>query len=103
MGSHTAIIFLQNFYEKRLLNEVRLKYVSKYTGWPKITYSCSIKREMYNKRGFFKNEICLDCQCANLNFDILVLIFGCHLAYECLKSHKCFENCPKWGKQSLSM
>ena len=43
-------------------------------------YSCLIKREVYNKGGFFKNEICFDYQRANLNFDILVLIFGCHLA-----------------------
>ena len=43
-------------------------------------YSSLIKHEMHNKRGFFKNEICLDCQRADLNFDIMVLIFGCHLA-----------------------
>ena len=38
-----------------------------YTGWPK-KYSCLIKREMHNKRGFFENEICLDCKWANLKF-----------------------------------
>ena len=25
-------------------------------------YSCLIKHEMHNERGFFKNEKCLDCQ-----------------------------------------
>ena len=29
-------------------------------------YSCFIKREMHNKRGIFKNELCLDDQWANL-------------------------------------
>ena len=43
-------------------------------------YSCLIKREMRNKRGFFKNEICLDSQWANLNSDKLLLIFDRNLA-----------------------
>ena len=43
-------------------------------------YSCLTKREMHNKRRFFTNETCLDCQWADLNFDMLVLSFGCHLA-----------------------
>ena len=32
MDSHTAIIFSQNFYEERLLNEVRLKYIQNIHG-----------------------------------------------------------------------
>ena len=37
-------------------------------------YSCFIKRKMHNKRVIFKIETCLDYQCANLEFDTLVLI-----------------------------
>ena len=43
-------------------------------------YSCLIKRKMHNKRGIFKIKIVLNYQWTNLNFDILILIFGCHLA-----------------------
>ena len=43
-------------------------------------YSCLIIRKMQNKTNIFKIEIFLDYQRANLNFDILVLIFGNHLA-----------------------
>ena len=43
-------------------------------------YSCLIKRKMHHERGIFKIKIVFNCQGANLNFDILVLIFGCHLA-----------------------
>ena len=45
----TEILSIPSGEERRLL------------GGPK-KYSCSIKREMHNKRGFFKNEICLHCQ-----------------------------------------
>ena len=38
-------------------------------------YSWLIKRKMYIKREIFKTELFLDYQCANFNFDILVLIF----------------------------
>ena len=31
-------------------------------GDPKKNNFCLIKREIHNKRGFFKNETCLDCQ-----------------------------------------
>ena len=41
---------------------------------------CLIKRKMHNKKGIFKIKIVLNYQWANLNFDILVLIFVCHLA-----------------------
>ena len=43
-------------------------------------YSCLIKRKTHNKREILKIKIVLNYQCANLSFDILVLIFGCHLA-----------------------
>ena len=32
MDSHTAIILLQNVYEERLLNEMRLKYIQNIHG-----------------------------------------------------------------------
>ena len=44
-------------------------------------YSCLIKRKIHNKRGFYKNEICLDCRWADLNFDMLALIFCGHVAH----------------------
>ena len=63
-------------------------------------YSCLIKREMHNKRGFFKSEIWLDCQWANLNFDIFVLIFFViWRRYECLKSNSAFWKLSKMRKR----
>ena len=54
---------------------------------------------MNNKRGIFKIQIVLNYQWVNLNLDILVLIFGCHLAeIWMLKSDKRFKNFRKWGK-----
>ena len=38
----------------------QVKLYKKYGATPK-KYSCLIKREMHKKRGFCKNEICLDC------------------------------------------
>ena len=35
-----------------------------------------IKRKIHNKRGIFKTEIRFDYQGADLNFGILVLVFG---------------------------
>ena len=43
-------------------------------------YSCLIKGKMRNQREIFKIKIFLNYQCADLNFDILVLIFACNLA-----------------------
>ena len=43
-------------------------------------YSCLTKRKMHNRGRILKNEVCLDYQRANLKFDILVVISGCHLA-----------------------
>ena len=57
----------------------QLVLTSNVPGDPK-KYSCLIKRKMNNKRGIFKIKIGLNYEWANLNFDILVLIFGCHLA-----------------------
>ena len=41
---------------------------------------------MHNKRGIFKIKIALIYQWADLNFDVLVLIFDCQLV------EKCFDN-----------
>ena len=43
-------------------------------------YSCLIKCKINNKRRIFKIKMVLNYQWADLNFDMLVLIFGCHLA-----------------------
>ena len=45
---------------------------------------------MYNRKGIFETEICLDYQRAILNFDILILI-----------SIARFENCPENEQKSL--
>ena len=54
-----------------------MKLCTELAGDPK-KYSCLIKRKMHKK--IVNNKICLDYQWANLDFDILFLIFGCHLA-----------------------
>ena len=67
-------------------------------------YFCLNKRKLHNKREIFKTEILLEYQWANLNFDISVLIFCCHLAeIRASKVNKRFENCPKCAKNGLSM
>ena len=55
MDSHTAIIFLQNVYEERLLNEVRLKYVSKYT-WYEIFFN--FNRNIDTDLAFIQVAVC---------------------------------------------
>ena len=42
-------------------------------------YSCLIKHKMHKKRGIFTNKIRLHHN-EQLRFDVLFLIFGCHLA-----------------------
>ena len=54
--------------------------LNKSTGCPRKKYSCLIKHKMHNKTEIFEIEIFLDYQLADLSFDMLVLIFGCHLA-----------------------
>ena len=43
-------------------------------------YSCLINCKMHSKREIFKIEIFLNYQRAYLNFDTLIVGFGCHLA-----------------------
>ena len=54
-------------------------HYSEIPGDPK-KYSCLIKRKMHNQRGIFKIETFLNHQWANLNLDMLDLIFSSHLA-----------------------
>ena len=88
-------------------NKVSLSFVLEIIDSYRVTqktYSCLIKLEMHNKRGIFIIIIVLNYQWGDLNFDILVLIFGFHLAeIWMLKASKCFENFRKWGKFGLSM
>ena len=51
----------------------------KIAGDPK-KYSCLVEHKMHKKGKVSKTETFLDYQSANLNLNVLVLIFCCHLA-----------------------
>ena len=65
-------------YIKNILN-LCCECCSKYRVTQK-KYPCLIKCKMHNKGVIFKIEACLNYQYANVNANILALIFYCHLA-----------------------
>ena len=80
--------------------------ISKHSFYVALHVESFVDRYFYRgtkERDIFKNRIFLDCQRANLNVDILVLIFFIQLRYECLDLDKRFEKMSKMCKSCLSM
>ena len=61
------------------LKSVTLSNAKSYLPGDPKKYSCLIKRKMHNRRRIFKNQLFLDYQGADVDFDISVLISSCHI------------------------
>ena len=81
LGHHLCISYA--YVQLRHLAHLARITISQFTtvllGDPK-KYSCLVKCKMHDKKEIFKIETFFNYQWANLNFDILFVIFGCHLA-----------------------